>query len=159
MTWYEKIPEDYIACVEEYCRGIEEIFGGDLFSIALFGSVARGKRGKDVDILIVSDGLDPVICRRFRRTLNLDLRVLKTFGRKVYEHILTPEEVRDHPPILLDLTQDAIILFDRDDFLSEELEIIRAKLKELDAKRIWLDEDRWYWDLKPDSKIGETIEI
>jgi hypothetical protein len=101
----------------------------------------------------------PVICRRFRRTLDLDLRVLKTFRRKVYEHILTPEEVRDHPPLLLDLTQDAVILFDRDDFPSSELEIIRAKLKELDAKRIWLDEDRWYWDLKPNSKMGETIEI
>jgi len=27
------------------------------------------------------------------------------------------------------------------------------------AKRIFIDKERWYWDLKPDYKFGEAVAI
>ena len=75
----------------------------------------------------------------------------------VQEIILTPEELRAHPPILLDLTADVQIFYDTG-ILKEELEKIRLRLKELGAKKIKTG-DSWFWILKPDLCLGEEVEL
>ena len=105
---------------------------------------------------------------RIRITLPLRLK-LKTFESYwrakeaglptlISEVILTPEEVRDHPPILLDLTVEGLILYDREDFLKKELEALRVRLRELGARRL-KGREGWYWILKPDAKLGEVVKI
>jgi len=32
-------------------------------------------------------------------------------------------------------------------------------MKELGSKRVFLTDGSWYWDLKPDLRIGEVFEI
>ena len=56
------------------------------------------------------------------------------------------------------MVEDAKILFDRDVFFGVVLERLRKRLKELGARRIWRG-NVWYWDLKPDYKPGDVIEL
>lgn len=72
--------------------------------------------------------------------------------------IKTAEEAAHFTPLYLDLTQDAVILYDRDGFLSHILEELRAKLEALGSRRVELGKVR-YRHLKPDYKWGEQIEI
>lgn len=53
------------------------------------------------------------------------------FPRHTSEVLPTPEEVKRHPLILLDLTEDAVIIYDRGGFLASGLESLRRKLKEV----------------------------
>ncbi len=61
-------------------------------------------------------------------------------------------------PLYLDLTEDAVILHDRDAFFAQVLHRVRTSLKRLGARRI-RQGATWYWDLKPDFQPGEVIEI
>ncbi len=70
----------------------------------------------------------------------------------------TRAEVAHGSPLLLDLTEDARILVDRDGFLAGALDALRARLDALGARRIWRG-NAWYWDLKPDYRPGEVIEL
>jgi len=36
---------------------------------------------------------------------------------------------------------------------------LKMRLLKLGAKRIFIDKERWYWDLKPDYKFGEVIAV
>ena len=72
---------------------------------------------------------------------------------------LTPSEVDKNPSILLDIVMDGIMLYDVDDFIENKMKSMRKKLKKMGSKRIFLDDKRYYWDLKPDYKLGEVVEI
>jgi len=56
------------------------------------------------------------------------------------------------------MTEDAKILYDKDNFFRKILEELKEKLKKLSSKRIWRG-NAWYWILKPDLKPGEIIEL
>jgi hypothetical protein len=56
------------------------------------------------------------------------------------------------------MVDDAIILYDKDGFFAGVLERLRRRMQELGSKKIYIG-DKWYWDLKPDSKPGEVIEL
>ena len=132
--------------------------------------MVRGEygEGSDIDLLVVVKNLPVDVGSRIKITVPLKLK-LKSFEsyRKVKEAnlptlisevILTPEEVKKHPPILLDLTQEGVILYDQENFLKNELEILKAKLKELGARRV-KGRGGWYWILKPDAKLGDVVKI
>ena len=40
-----------------------------------------------------------------------------------------------------------------------ELEAVRQRLRQLGSRRIERPDGSWYWDLKPDWRPGETIEL
>ncbi len=44
---------------------------------------------------------------------------------------------------------DEILLCDVDDFIENKVESLRKKLKKMGSKKIFLDDKRYYWDLKP----------
>jgi hypothetical protein len=69
------------------------------------------------------------------------------------------KEIENHPPILLDIIDDGIILYDIEAFLENELKLLREKLSVLGAKKVYVSEDKWYWVLKPDIKFGERVRI
>lgn len=145
-----------------------QVYGERLVSVALFGSVARGtaRPDSDLDVFLVIEDLprgrrarlatfDPV-----ERSLANEIEALAASGITVeLSPILrTPEDLRTASPLLLDLTEDAVILKDRGEILARALADLQRRLQRLGARRIWVG-TRWYWDLKPDYRRGEVIEI
>lgn len=70
--------------------------------------------------------------------------------------VLSLEEANENRFLYLDMIEEAIILVDQGGFFSKKLESLRRRLKELGAKKIRRNRD-WYWDLKPDLKLGDSV--
>jgi len=156
----------------KYVEILKESFEDKLLAVAIFGSLARGEAefpGSDIDILVILRGVGKLsMGERINMTMEVEKKLAKTeeyarfkevFRRSpsIQEHVLTPEELKAHPPILLDLTTDALILYDSG-VLAQELEKLRRRLKELGARRVKTG-DSWFWILKPDLKFGEEVEL
>ena len=149
----------------------EEIYGENLASLVVFGSVARRdfSQGSDIDLLIVLDRATGSLGRRigqfskgmrgYWKSEEYRIAANEDSPRHLQPVVLDIEELKTHPPILLDMTADALILYDKNRVFEKEMEIVKARMKELGSKRVWLDEKRWYWVLKPGMKIGEVVEI
>lgn len=141
-----------------------------LISIVLFGSVARGEAGEgsDIDILIIVKNFKGLrsrfeIFNEIEKGLRTseEYRALKEkkLGTLISPIPLTMEEIKRNPPILLDLVIDGVILYDRDNFMKDKIKHLRNELEKRGAKRIFLGNGKWYWDLKPDYKLGDVVEI
>jgi uncharacterized protein len=144
----------------QWIRGM----GDRLVSLVLFGSVARGDAtpDSDVDVLVVATGFPRSL--RDRRQEILDVWYQSpacTRSPGVTWGLVTksPEEASDHSPLYLDMVDDAVILFDREGFFARVLESMRARMRLLGSRRVFLGDGSWYWDLKPDYRYGEVIEI
>lgn len=146
---------------------LEEEMGENLLSLVLFGSVARGdyRQDSDVDFLVVCETLPSNRWQRWDPILAVEERLRQEFsgpGRPPlpYLSVILKErrEAAYHSPLYLDLVEDARILLDRGGFFEGVLEEIRIRLRELGSRRKFLGEG-WYWDLKPDLKPGEAVEI
>ncbi len=166
----EAVKPLYMELVEEYASMLKDSLGDKLRSVCLFGSIARGdlERGSDVDLLVVAEGLPEDVGLRHSMFRDLRARIASTeaarrirglgYSAATSEIYLTPEEAERHPPIMLDIVEDGIIVYDKDGFLRKVLEGIGARLRELGARRIKTGKG-WYWVLKPDAKLGEEIRI
>ncbi len=160
----------YVRLIEEYCSAIKNHFSDRLISICLFGSVARGeaKPDSDIDILIVADGLPMDIGMRIKETnyiheylkkskAYISLRKSNMSGL-ISDIFFTPGEIKGHPPILLDIIDDGIVLYDKDSFLSNELKLLKQKLEAQKARKVKTEKGH-FWILKPDIMFGEVVEI
>ncbi len=158
--------------LSRYTAILKENFEERLLSAAVFGSVARGTAkfpGSDIDVLIVMTGAEKLsFGERFKLIRGAEEKLSETeeyakfrnaFGSrpKIQEIIFSPDELKVHPPVLLDLTTDVIILHDTG-ILREEINKLKKKLEELGAKRVQR-KDSWFWMLKPEVKLGETVEL
>ncbi len=138
-------------------------------SYAVYGSVARGKASEDsdIDVLIVSCDFQGSLGSRIERLMGVEDAVrdeitwLREHGIRtgLSFYPLNPREAEGLPYLFLDLTEDAIILHDEERYLEGLLMELGAKLLKRGAVRVFIDEDRWYWDLKPDYRFGEIVEI
>lgn len=157
--------EAFLDAIGDACR---RHYGDRLVSAAVFGSVGRGtpRPDSDVDLLIVAEPLpDGRLARAddFRAVeaelgpcrLAMHRAGLEASLSPVFK---TPDEIRRGSPLLLDMTSDARCLYDRDAFLADALERLRARLSVLGARRIWRG-NAWLWDLKPDLRPGEVFEL
>ncbi|MBI5302908.1 MAG: nucleotidyltransferase domain-containing protein [Chloroflexi bacterium] len=147
------------------CR---QYYAARLVSLVIFGSVGRGtpRPDSDVDILIIADDL-PVgrlsrvnEFRSVEDTLKPILADLYSAGRHVELSPVfkTREELAQGSPLLLDMIQDARVLYDRAGFFITTLAQFQARLEKLHARRIWRG-NAWLWDLKPDYRVGEVFEL
>lgn len=105
-------------------------FGVELVGVAAFGSRARGtqREDSDHDILLVAGGLSADVFERSRQIRD-PLRGLGASGVQILAR--TPENfLADVTPLHLDLALDAIVLHERDGFLSGNLARVRELLDE-----------------------------
>jgi predicted nucleotidyltransferase len=152
----------------QYTRALGRRLGDRLVSVVLYGSVARGEHtpSSDIDLLIVARGLPE--SRRARNRLLVEIEeelypVLASLYHsggyvELSTKIKTPEEAEQFTPLYLDMTEDAVLLYDRDGFFKTVLDRLRERLQTMGAKRVRQGKV-WYWDLKPDYQWGEVIEI
>lgn len=179
-------PSDFILLASEKIKNVEKIrqerylpliLGSfqqaskmfNIRSFAIYGSVARGAAGddSDIDILMISGDFQGSLGKRIEQLMRVEYAVQEELRWLRKEGIITgisfyplkPGEAERLPNLFLDLTEDAVILYDEGRFLEELLSELKAKLLRRGAVRVFLDQERWYWDLKPDYKFGETVEI
>lgn len=168
MTSKMKIVYEYIHYVDIIVKLLKMTLKEKLVSVVLFGSVARGvaREGSDIDILVIVKNFEASRFEIFNRIEN-ELRKTKEyhelkkkgFGTLISPIPLTPEEVKKNPPILLDIVTDGIIFHDTDNFMRDYITNFKKRLEEIGARKIFLGDGKWYWDLKPDYKLGEVVEI
>jgi predicted nucleotidyltransferase len=166
----QRIPLEYRELLTAYCSAMKRHFAEKLVSICIFGSLARGKPtpSSDIDVLVVAEKLPQDVGERTRSTNYIHETLKKTnaattlrnLGRStlISDIFLTPEEVEKHPPILIDMVEDAIILYDRMNFLRETLKSLKKKLEEMGARKV-VAKKGYFWILKPDVKPSEVVEI
>ncbi|WP_221290379.1 nucleotidyltransferase domain-containing protein [Stygiolobus caldivivus] len=160
--------EPYRSLLEKLVNLMKEKLGDDLVSVVVFGSIARGdyRRDSDIDLFIVIKNLPKTVTERvilfdqFEVMLEGDLERLMDDGYYVtFSPILkTPEEAGHFSPLYMDMTQDAVILYDVNGFFKGVLDKARKKLEELDFERVWVSKKAWYWR-KRDYKFGEVIDF
>ena len=165
----DEIQTLYLNYASLIANKLEEILQDDLISVLLFGSAARGEAGEgsDIDILIVAEKFGEEGRFEVFNEIEKDLKASEEYrelkenklGTLISPVPLTPSEVEKNPSILLDIVMDGIMLYDVDDFIENKMKSMRKKLKKMGSKRIFLDDKRYYWDLKPDYKLGEVVEI
>jgi hypothetical protein len=154
-----------LAEVLQACRAH---YGTGLAALAVFGSVGRGtaRPTSDVDLLIVADPLPEGRIERARdfqpveEALAGALRAARALGvtTRLSPVFRTPGELAQGSPLLLDMTEDARILHDPAGVLAAALAALRGRLAALGARRIWRG-NAWFWDLKPDYRPGDVIEL
>ena len=164
-----KIMSVYDEILGHLHEGCNQIYGPRLESLIVFGSVGRGmmKPESDIDLLVIADPLPRGRIPRVQEFQSVEeimhsvlAHVADTYGVSTYLSpvLKTPREVQCGSPLFLDMLDDARVLFDRDRFFQNEMDRLRARLDRLGARRIW-EGDHWYWDLKPDYRVGEVFAL
>lgn len=165
MGKLEKATYRLLHSIEDACK---DYYGGDLVSLVVFGSVARNTQTftSDIDILLIVKELPNGRMNRMRDFLEiedkLDGDVQKARNNGWYVDlspiIRTPEEVSMGGYLYLDMIDDAVLLYDKDNFFSSFLDDLKGRLENYGArKRTW--KGGYYWEIKPDIKPGEVIRL
>lgn len=135
-----------------------------LNSIVLFGSVARreARPTSDVDVVLVAGELPRSLADRRQPFLDAWERARAARGLPHVDWNLivkTPDEARYRSPLYLDIVEDGILILDRGRLFENVLAGMRARMRELGSRRVHLPDGSWYWDLKPDFRWGDVVEI
>ena len=151
-------------------RAFLKVFGNYLVSLVLYGSYARGDARPDSDIdliVVVEDDLSDRlrVHKLIDEVEDLLMRELRDYFRSrgltpiLSPYILTRSQARMFRPLYIDVVFDAIILYDKDGFMSKVFKAVREKLKRLGAVRRRIGR-KWVVVLKPHSyRFGEVIDF
>jgi len=153
---------------KRYAAAAQKALGDRIVSIALYGSVARNEAhpSSDIDLYVVlQEAPSGMLGRRrllesVRESLTQELEVLWKQGiyADFVEVIRTKDEARKYHPLYLDMSREAILLYDRDLFLETLLAKVEERLKREGADRKVMGKF-WYWDLLRSSISGEVAEL
>lgn len=138
--------------------GLWKLLGDDLLAVVLFGSAARGRAGpeSDLDLLVVARNFS----RRYGERVEALLPAKAGFqGPPVQFYPLRPEEVGEMRPLFLDILHEGRALFERGGFATRWMERMRSRLARAGCRRVELSDGTWFWDLKPDYRPGEVVEL
>ena len=147
--------------LDRYVDLLRERFGSELASVVLFGSWARGtaRPESDLDVLVVARGLPDSRLERHGVLHRVARGVSEGFADTIAAVGLTPEEAERVRPLYLGMLSGHVLLWDPSGFFQRVLERLQARLAELGARR-YVDEDGYeFWDLKPDWKPGDVVEL
>lgn len=162
------LDEVLFGLARQYARCAEALLGDELVSVVLFGSVARRqcRSTSDIDLIVILR--DAPKTSRGRRAILAPVRAeldpaLENLWRDglftdFTEVILSMDEARKTHRLFLEVIEDGVILYDRNGFFAGVLERLRGALRRMGAQRKTFGNLR-YWDLKPDFKPGDVVEI
>lgn len=138
--------------------------GSSLWS---FSGLWQGRRrDSDIDMLLIVDSIPKGRLERQKEFMEVEREIQDYLDKLLDEGyfidfspiIKTPEEALRISPLYLDIVEDGVIVYDKDDFFRKILERVRSRLRELGSKRVRMGK-RWYWILKPDYRFGEVIRV
>jgi hypothetical protein len=159
---------DFEILVQTLCDKSIEFYEDRLVSFVVFGSLGRQvmRTDSDMDFLLVVNPLPRGRLRRVKEFEAVEAAMKSPLAEARRKGIFTslspvlktPAEAQLGSPLFWDMVEDSRILFDRDHFFKNELELLRRRLALLGARRIWKG-NAWYWDLKPDYRYGDEFEL
>jgi len=145
--------EERINKVRELCERLRKEM--NISAVVVFGSTARGvvRKDSDVDVLVITNDKHKDWCKvaRICRGVEDEYCIISIY-------YATVEELRRDPRIMLDMVDENIVIYD-DGVFNELISKLKMKLKQWGARRVWIDDRHWYWELKPDWERGERIEL
>jgi len=152
--------------LEELDKLVRDHYKEDLISLIVFGSISRGtfREDSDIDLLIIANNLPNGRIKRINHFMPVEekmeslLKSLELNQMYLSTIIKSPEEAIKGSPLFLDMIEDGIILYDKDNFFKDILNKLKENLQKLGAKRIRVG-NIWYWKLKKDYKFGEEIKL
>lgn len=158
----------YKDVLDAVMSGLLDGLGSRLVTVAVFGSVARGDyhETSDIDIaVIVRDWRERMTSRvstlidTTRHTGEMIIRLWEHSG--IYSGIqwyaLDTKESEILRPLYLDMTLDAVIIYDRNDFFAKILSRMRTRLQDVRGKRIALPEGGHVWEVKKGMPLSEVF--
>jgi predicted nucleotidyltransferase len=162
---FEEHP-DALVLVQVALSELVHTLGSRLVSVAVFGSLARGEWSdtSDVDLLVVADSLPERYTERLKSVKRVSdacssIRASQwtRTGRDFHllDLILLAKKELDgsNQVFLLDLTRDAIVLYDKEGFLSKKLAELGRKLEATGAARITTPTGKTYWDMRGGTRV------
>ena len=147
--------------LERFARRLRDHFKTALVSVVFYGSRARGEARphSDLDCLVIAEGLPGSRLERHGIMLGLAREVSEEFADALSCLSLTTDEARHVHPFYLGMLSGHRILHDKGGFFAAVLGRLRLRLAELGSVR-HVDEDGYeFWDLKPDWKPGDVVEL
>jgi len=161
--------KEYRDLIEKIFKEVKKFYGKNLVSFVIFGSVAKETTSpySDIDLLIISKNLPDGRTKRVIEFIeNIEKKVEKDIKKLRKKEIFTelspvikkPEEVKTGSFLFLDMIEDAIIYYDKNEFFRNYLNTLKEKLKRYGAKKVY-KKGGYYWVIKEDFNIKEGIEI
>ncbi len=135
--------------LEPLVEALKAKLGDALTAIVLFGSRARGKRGKtrDWDLFLVAEGLPE---NPFDRQLALRALLPRDAGGISIVAKTKKEFESTFPSLYLDLATDGIVLYDSQSYIKNKLDEIRGIIQKAGLKRKRRrDSLVWQWERRP----------
>ncbi len=143
-------------------------FGDSISSIVLYGSVARGtaRKDSDIDVCIFLKNLPQ---SRYKRTLLIfpllkELRERESYMAlyrdgylpEISPLLYTNKEAQDTKPIFLDMVGEGVVLYD-DGMWAAKRQTLMETMKLLGTKKVVLENNEYYWILKPGLRLAEEV--
>ncbi len=153
----------HIEIAYEYFKILKKKLKNELITFAVYGSVAReeAKRKSDIDVFIIvekeKESYYEQILPLIEAEKELKDKIKKDFFISFV--VLSKNEAKNNRWLYLDMIEDSILIYDKKDFFKKILEKLRRKLKKMGARRVRINKQKWYWELKPDLKPGEIFKI
>ncbi|MCZ7357584.1 MAG: nucleotidyltransferase domain-containing protein [Candidatus Methanoperedens sp.] len=156
--------KDHKEILTRFGQSLLKKFGDNLISVVLYGSVARGtaKEESDIDLLIILKNAPAAYYERLEPVIDIEIKLRKNISgtAPIFSSIiLSKEEAMENRNIFLDMIDDSVILFDKDNFFKNRLKELKNRLIQLGSRKVTLKDNTWYWQLKPDLKAGEILEL
>ena len=138
-----------------------------LSGLWLFGSVAtrEARDDSDVDLVVVAKSLTG---RRAEMTgtvyASLDIARERQFlyqngvATDLSIYALKEEELRRFYPLLLDVVEDGIVLYEREGILTRAAGLLRARWSEVGMRREKLSKG-WMWTIPSGQEVGKPLEV
>ena len=156
----------YIHLLVDVCMQLRRSSLG-LLGVWLFGSVARGdaRPNSDLDLLVAASGLKGSRSRMADVAMSpVNVGSEKTFFFRngfvtdVSLYPMTEEELGRFYPIMLDVLDQGVIIYERGEILSRAARSMKDWLSSMRVRRVTL-KSGWMWLLPPDLKVGEPVGV